>query len=606
MMPMPSPHSHHRHRQGILFLQLLVLLLNVVRGALQIDAACQSHLPLDEGPVRLHRAITTSSSLVQALYDQASVLAAAFNHEEAVRSLEAALVEDPGCLSCYTALAGSLAPNINRPTILQASLNRAREALSTAFVLPPFKYTGVELALLRAMAERFPLERTLENGAVYDKAYATSMGQVRKDYPQDIDVAVWWAEATLTTMPWDYYIDEATGVLKPETEEVRAVLETVLDSSTSSTSSKSKSDRDSSFPKKNQHPLALHLYVHLMEPSPLLRPRALSAALALRNMTSWSPGHGHLLHMPGHIFIRTPQTLHLASEANQQAIVSDRQYFKLCPATTKWGYYKQLYFGHKHAFLLFSSGLEGRKSLAFQTGQELYGECNINLVSHILGGSFVAYPVWPWLAHYLRFGEWEAAEQVTAGKGDVSFVQTMQYFVRGFALASQGKCDKAWGEMWTFEGMVGRDESGGEVDVFLVKAKDLYRVAIHSLRARLASAGCTHQEEQHQQHAVSEWKRAVGILDSFPYMEPPFWPLNLRACQGQALLDEGRFEEAEEVYRQDLVEWPGNIWSSKGLVLALQAQVGREGKREEVRRAQEEFEKASEYMDFDLEERSCF
>jgi tetratricopeptide (TPR) repeat protein len=72
------------------------------------------------------------------------------------------------------------------------------------------------------------------------------------------------------------------------------------------------------------------------------------------------------------------------------------------------------------------------------------------------------------------------------------------------------------------------------------------------------------------------------------------------------LLDEGRFEEAEEVYRQDLGEWPGNVWSSKGLVLALQAQVGREGWREELRRAQKEFEKASEYIDFDLGETSCF
>jgi tetratricopeptide (TPR) repeat protein len=471
---------------------------------------------------------------------------------------------------------------------------------------------GVELALLKAMAIRFPTERTLENGAIYDEAYATAMGQVRKDYPEDIDVAVWWAEATLTTMPWDYYYDEASGELKPEAEEVRAVLEAVLDSRSSSSSSSSESS-----PQKNgQHPLALHLYIHLMEPSPLLRPRAIPAALALRNLTPWSAGHGHLIHMPGHIFLRTPQGLHAASEANQRAIASDREYFSLCPTTTKWSYYKQLYFGHKHAFLLFSSGLEGRKSLAFQTGQQLYSECNIQLVSHVLGGSFLAYPVWPWLAHDLRFGEWGAAEQVEAGREDVPFVQTMQFFVRAFALASQGKCFEAWEEAGRFGGMAGGREGGGEADVFLTKARNLYRVASHSLRARLASAGCFAEQQQQQQrqqyheNAVSEWKRAVAIVDSFPYMEPPLWPLNIQACLGQALLDEGRFEEAEEVYRHDLREWPGNIWSSKGLVLALRGQVEEGGgggrKEEELRHAQLGFEEAARYVDFELGERSCF
>ncbi len=559
----------------------LALALSGILGMDAMDpssSSCSIHLPLNQAATNApqwHRTITTPSPDAQALYDQAVLLMAAFNHEEAVRSLDAALQEDPACLSCLTMLAGALSPNINRPVITQDALDRAREAVNQAVALPPFQYSPVEQALLRAMVARFPFERTAEDGAVYDHAYADALAQVAKDYPDDVDISVWWAEAALTTMPWAYY-DPATKAPKPLTQQVQGILEHVL--ATSNTT--------------QQQPLALHLYIHLLEPSARLRHRAVAAADTLRSM-EWSPGHSHLMHMPGHIYIRTGE-LHAATEANQRAVESDRQYFDDCEVSPD-AYVRQLYATHNMAFLLFAAGMEGRQGLAMETAVALQTECNVSMVAHALDG-FLAYPAWGWLAHDLRFGQWDLAAAAEAGDDDVPFVQVLQHYVRAFALASQGKCGPALHEAHAFH-VLSRNASVADADVFLVKASDIFAVAEHSLRGRLASVGCTNMYE-----AVDEWTRAVVLVDLFPYMEPPFWPTNLRACLGQALLDEGRYAEAEEVYVEDLVEWPGNGWSLKGLEVALRGQ----GREEEASRAREAFEEAFQYADFELGEKSCF
>jgi tetratricopeptide (TPR) repeat protein len=45
----------------------------------------------------------------------------------------------------------------------------------------------------------------------------------------------------------------------------------------------------------------------------------------------------------------------------------------------------------------------------------------------------------------------------------------------------------------------------------------------------------------------------------------------VRHTLGAFLLSAGRHEEAEKVYREDLREWPDNVWSLYGLSRCLQA-----------------------------------
>ena len=59
------------------------------------------------------------------------------------------------------------------------------------------------------------------------------------------------------------------------------------------------------------------------------------------------------------------------------------------------------------------------------------------------------------------------------------------------------------------------------------------------------------------------------------YTEPPRWWLPLRKALGAVLLDAGRAEAAEAVYREDLRRLPLNGWSLFGLARSLAAR-GRE------------------------------
>ena len=74
--------------------------------------------------------------------------------------------------------------------------------------------------------------------------------------------------------------------------------------------------------------------------------------------------------------------------------------------------------------------------------------------------------------------------------------------------------------------------------------------------------------------AVGHLEKAVQLQDDLAYMEPPTWHYPVRQSLGAVLLDAGRLEDAEAVYREDLVYWPHNGWSLFGLLQTLRAAGG--------------------------------
>jgi len=107
-------------------------------------------------------------------------LSFAFNHDEAARSLAAALTADPACVSCALGLAMALAPNINRPEISAEALERAQQAVQLAEQSPALPVaTAVERAWVTAAGRRFPPERNASAaGMEYDEAYRDALRQV--------------------------------------------------------------------------------------------------------------------------------------------------------------------------------------------------------------------------------------------------------------------------------------------------------------------------------------------------------------------------------------------------------------------------------------------
>ena len=99
-----------------------------------------------------------------------------------------------------------------------------------------------------------------------------------------------------------------------------------------------------------------------------------------------------------------------------------------------------------------------------------------------------------------------------------------------------------------------------------VPAPDLMRLARRLIDARVAQAGGDAQA------AVAAFREAAAIQDRLPYLEPPYWYYPVRQSLGAALLQQGRPQQAESLFRQALQQFPNNAWALYGLREALNAQ----------------------------------
>jgi len=71
---------------------------------------------------------------------------------------------------------------------------------------------------------------------------------------------------------------------------------------------------------------------------------------------------------------------------------------------------------------------------------------------------------------------------------------------------------------------------------------------------------------------IAMLREATAREDKLRYDEPPSWIQPVRHPLGAALLQMGRFAEAEAVFREDLERLPDNGWGLYGLYRALQLQ----------------------------------
>jgi Flp pilus assembly protein TadD len=89
---------------------------------------------------------------------------------------------------------------------------------------------------------------------------------------------------------------------------------------------------------------------------------------------------------------------------------------------------------------------------------------------------------------------------------------------------------------------------------------------------------------------------AVTAEDALAYDEPPAWFLPVRESLGGALMANGRYAEAERVFRDDLERNRRNGRSLFGLMESLKAQ----RKTDAARMVEQEFQAAWKDADFKL------
>jgi tetratricopeptide (TPR) repeat protein len=494
-----------------------------------------------------HKAVGTRVPLAQQYFDQGLRLVYGFNHAEAIRSFTRATELDPACAMCWWGIAYAYGPHVNAGMDSASGVKAyeaAQNALSLSLHASPWKR-----AYIGAVAARYAPVPPV-NRANLDSAYARSMADVARSYPNDLDAAALYAESLMDLRPWNYWTSQ--GKPYPGTEEIVRQLERVI-------------------ARNPEHPGACHYYIHAVE--------AVNPQLAVpcaERLARLMPGVGHIVHMPAHIYIRLGR-YNDAAASNVHAIHTDETFIEGQKPVTV---YSLAYYPHNIHFLAFASTMAGRSAKAIEAARALKPKVNLDVARQVP----MLQEMVPYYALTLTtFGRWDDVLAEPLPPSDIRMPLAMAYYARGVAYAAKGRPAEARTALDTVKAI----DAATPADA---PAKTPVSIAVHALMGEIATRSGKFDE------GVAHFREALKIEDAGLYFEPPKWYYPIRESLGAALLKAGRGAEAEAVYREDLKRFPENGWSLFGLAGALRAQ----GKSAEAAAVEQRFSKAWSAADVKL------
>jgi len=496
-------------------------------GHAAMPAAAQSPYP---GLGDYAFAISTETPEAQAYFDQGLNLLYGFNHDEAARYFRRAAELDPGAAMPYWGLALAIGPNYNDTAVDAHRAQATFDAVKQAEALAP-RASPREQDYIRAIAKRYASPDPASDWMKFHVDYSAAMREMTRKYPDDLDAATLYAESIMMLRPWQLW--SLDGKPAPGTLELVAVLESVL--------------------KRNpDHPGANHFYIHAVEASPNLE-RAIPSAIRLQTLV---PGAGHLVHMPGHIWLQTGD-FDLAAETNVKASRADRDFVERTGATGAY----LMYWTHNEHFIAFARAQQGRYDEAMTAAREMEtiiadGDRQMQAME-----GFLLYP----LMIDLRFRKWDNVLATPEPAADRAVLHAFWRYARAMALAGRGESRKANAEQKKFE----RERRAvPEEAQYLLNNKAAAVLTLAAATLDAAIAGARGEERR----AIDLWRRAAEVESTILYDEPPAWFYPVRQSLGAALLKSGKPEEAEAVFRETLVKHPRDGRLLFGLWQTLLAQ----------------------------------
>ncbi len=440
---------------------------------------------------------------------------------------------DPDCAMAYWGAAFVLGPNINAP-MNDADVPRAYALAQKALALAD-KTSAKERALIEALATRYASEAVADRSHL-DQAFARAMNQVYARYPDDPNVAVLYAEALMDLHPWNYWTDD--GNAQPWTPEIEGVLKKVV-------------------AEHPTHPHGHHLYIHLTENSPTPEV-AIKSADIIRNL---APASGHLVHMAGHTYYAAG-LYHDCSTVNEEAIGVDKM---LRASFDTSGLYQIAYMPHNLHFLLASYMMEGRSREAIAVARTLSAGVDQAKMRQPGLGALQQFYLTPYYA-LVRFGRWDEILAEPSPVADLKYPKGMWHYARGIAFVRKGSITKAEAELRNLK-EVAAAPGLEEIKIWdLNKASDLLAIAQEVLSGEIAAV------KGDVDMALKNFENGVALEAGLSFDEPPSWYYPVRQSLGALLLDLGRVEEAEKVFRKDLLKNAENPWSLFGLTQCLKIQ----------------------------------
>jgi tetratricopeptide (TPR) repeat protein len=422
-----------------------------------------------------------------------------------------------------------LGPNIN--AVMDANDEPAALALVQKAVALKPSASARDQALIDALAQRYsgkPADR-----AARDRAYAAAMKDLIRRFPEDLDAAALYAESVMNLRPWGYWMPDGTP--HDGTAEIVSLLEDVIRRNPS-------------------HPGALHLYIHLLEPTQ----NAARAVPAADRLLTLMPAAGHMVHMPGHIYQRVGRYAD-AVRANQLAILADEDYITQCRAQ---GLYPMGYYPHNVHFLWWSATMDGRASMAIEAARKVAAKVPDDALKEM--PMLAGFRIIPLFA-LSRFGRWDEVLREPAPPPGMPFYEGVWHYARGLAYLGKGQPLDAEGELVA----VRKALASPDLDAPLFSPntmRSVLAIAPEVLAGEIAST------RRDYAAAIAHLERAVRLDDGLVYTEPAEWHYPPRHALGAVLLEAGRPAEAETVYWEDLKRNPENGWALTGLLQAVKAQ----------------------------------
>ena len=497
------------------------------------------------------RAVSTSSKEAQKWFDRGLAWTYAYNHEEAIECFRKALIADAGCAMAHWGIAYCIGPNYNKPwetfdedekpdciEVTQSSIHAAQEILD--------QITPFERALIETLPARYPASSDVDDFSPWNDAFANAMRKVYAEFSDDLDVCAIFAESIMNRTPWQLWdLPGGQPAKGADTLEAIAVLDKAFET----------------LPGAWQHAGLLHMYIHLMEMSPHPQ-RALRHGDALSTLV---PDAGHLLHMPTHVDVLCGDYMNVVLR-NEAAIVADRKFLRREGADNFYSIYRC----HNYHFKIYGAMFLGQPTTALEAADELIS----TLPSETLR------PMADWFEGFIpirqhvliRFGRWQDIldQELPADEKLFSVTLAMMRYARTVALANQQRIAEAEAEKDAFYDALDRVPESRML--FNNTCRDILKVAEQMMLGELA-----YHKGEHET-AFAHLHKAVEFDDNLPYDEPWGWMQPTRHALGALLLEQGRIEEAEAVYRADLgldatlsraCQHPGNVWSLHGLYECL-------------------------------------
>jgi len=506
-----------------------LLLLAAVLASAQVVRAME---PFFDGLGSYKYKITTASPEAQRYFNQGLAFYHGFNHGAAIRSFQQAAELDPKCAMAHWGIALASGPHINLPLVPPPAAELAWKELQLAQAYPS-QISPVERDLVEALSHRYANPQP-EDRAALDQAYADAMRKVWQAHRDDPEAGVLFAEAMMDLRPWNQWTPE--GEPNPGTDEVLGTLDAVLKLS----------------PK---HPFANHLYIHAVEASPHPE-RATAAADRLRGL---QPGLAHNVHMPSHIDIRTGHWQR-AIETNEKAVAAAARYHTI--AGPPKGFIN-VYNAHNRHMLAYAAMMTGQRALALKHIRAMVEQLPSDFLKEnaLQAEGFVAMP----MEVMIRFGMWDEILAEPDNYPDyLTGTRAFHHAARAIAYAAKGDPEDARKEQAIFlekANLVPKEETFGNNT-----AADLLALAGRMTEGEILI------RENKLEAGIAELREAIKREDALKYDEPPGWLIPIRHSLGATLVRNGRYAEAEQVYREDLRKLPDNGWSLYGLAESLRAQ----------------------------------